>query len=134
MRRTSLPVVGHLASLDDALRTMRRAKRSGIVVRKRGKFRLHTAKEVTSAKEKGSAQKLQDLRGTPIHVAALALTRRSTSRASHSTQLLLNSLKKSGNKYGLLSTPSGKASKADVYSLTDVGFEYLEPKPRPKTR
>lgn len=135
MRSTSLPVVDHLSSLDDALRTMRKAKRSGVVVRKGRKFRLHTAKEVASARHRGSAQKLKDLKGTPIYVPPLVL-RQSTLGTPPSTEQLINSLKKSGKEFGIFSVPSGGVKKVDIYARKYVGLGYLEPgpSPKPKTR
>jgi hypothetical protein len=134
MRSASLPVVDQLSSLDDALRTMRKSKRSGIVVRKGRKFLLHTAKEVASARDKGSASRLNDLRGTQIHVPAFVLTRKSTTRTPGFTELLVNSLKKSGKKYGLVSTPSARVKKVDIYARNYAGLAYLEPGPRPQPK
>ena len=134
MRSTSLPVVDRLSSVDDALRIMRKSKRSGVVVRKGRKFLLHTAKEVTSARHKVSAPKLKDLRGTPIHVPSLVLTGKSASRTRGFTELLLNSLKESGKKYGLVSAPSARMKKVDIYARNYAGLAYLEPGPRPRRR
>jgi hypothetical protein len=136
MRSASLPVVDHLSTLDDAWQTMRKAKRSGVIVRKGRSFRLYTASELASARNQGSSQKLHNLAGSPIHVPTLLLSRRSASSRNQLTDLLLNSLKKSRKKYGLLSTASGGGKKAVIYglpdSLYDVSVAYVEPGPRDK--
>ena len=133
MRFTSLPLIDHDSTVDDALQTMRKAKRSGVVVRKGSKFQLHTAKEVASAMEKGSAQELKDLRGIPIHVPSPVLTRQPSSGARPSTDLLLSSLRKSGKNYGVLSIPSRGNKRVDIYGRKN-DIAYVEPRPNPKPK
>lgn len=134
MRSTSLPLVHHHTSLDGTWQTMREAKRSGVVLHEGRAFRLYTAGEVASARDQNCAKKLKPLAGVLIHVPALTLGRQPASSLPLSAELLLDSLRKSSKKYGLLSVPSGQMKGNRIYALDDAGVGYVEARPRDKGR
>lgn len=135
MRSTSLPLLDCNSSLDDALQTMRKAKRSGVVVQTGTKFHLHTAKAVFSAIDKRSGRELRDLKGLSIHVPSVVLTKQATSPVRLSTQILLSSLNKSGKSYGVLSIPTSGEKRVGVYGRkNDIAYVEPTPTPRPKPK
>jgi hypothetical protein len=125
----SLPVVDVESSLKNALAEMKRSKRSGLLGRSGSTIELFTAAGVKGGLTKGKGSTLKDIGGIPLHVGDLTSLAKSTPEPYISSDLLVDSLKKSGKKFGLLSAPTDNKKRAIIYGLGNLSTMYREPGP-----
>jgi|SRR5882724_3084651 len=133
MRTTSLPIVNHTTSLDEALNVMRKAKSRGVVTSNGPDFELHFSEDIATARDNSRTATVGDLRGTSLHVAVSRQRSRTMAARSLSDPSLLSDLEKSGKKFGLVAI-AGSAKKATIFAVDDHHISFVEPDPkhRPK--
>jgi hypothetical protein len=134
MRTTSLPIIDQAAGLDEALDVIRRAKTRGVVTSNGANFELHLSKNLIAAKANSSLCTLSDMQGIPLHVGLVKQRNRATAARSLSDRILVSELKKSGEKYGLVSVTTGTVKKARIFAIDDQHFSFVEPGPKDRPK
>jgi len=128
MDAISLPVMDAGSSPRRALAEMKRAQRSGLVVRSDEEASVLMASQIAGALKK-RARHLRDIAGTPVLVRDITPIAQSTPEPYISTDALWEALDLSGRKYGLLCAPTAKTKSAIIFSRDNIRTLVREPTP-----
>jgi len=121
----SLPVVEAGTSLRIAVAEMKRAKRTGLIVRRGIEARLVRAADFRFAAKTRAT--LEEIEGLPVHVFDVTPIAQSTPEPYISTDVLQRALQTSGQKIGLLVAPTATSKRAIIYG--DIHTLFYEPRP-----